>query len=497
MLVSAFSILVAGRLGSGVSPDSAYYVSAARSFAESGRFTALDGRPLTMFPPGLPLILGTAAKAGLDIQATALGLNAASASVAVLLTYLLASRALSSRGYALAVAAAFSLSRFTAANYSMIWTEPLFTVSVMSTLLVLTRALHRRSIPWREVLLLGVVVSLATTLRFVGFALLPVVFGGVLSALRAQGWARALARAVSAAGLASMGFVYVVGRNLALGVGAFGEIYASSVSVFQVFKDTVSTLGLYAYPSAPLSPFAAFFVGVPVVALLLHGFVQALVRKVPALLLVSGFTGVYWVSLWCGQLAASIEPVNYRLVFPVFAPMLVVLAFSVEVLASSVSGARAGRRFRLVSAAVLVAFMLHVVSNVCGSLRLVRTYATVGVGLNAPTSRESPLSTALRDLPETGIASTEPALAYWVSGREIVFEIPHRDRFWPPERVRSRMVELKEAVDLRKLGFFVFFSHDEDALTPEDLEKVGIRLHRVGFFEDGSLYEVAGPFPAP
>ena len=62
---------VAMRDGPGMTVDSVRYAAAARSVLDSGEPTTLTGDPFTVFPPGLPILLGTIMRAGLDVEAAA------------------------------------------------------------------------------------------------------------------------------------------------------------------------------------------------------------------------------------------------------------------------------------------------------------------------------------------------------------------------------------------------------------------------------------------
>ncbi len=142
-LYPAVMVLLATRRGPGISPDSVVYVSAARNFAHRGEMVDFLGLPLTLWPPGLPWLLGVFERAEIDSQTAAVGINVMSASLTVLLTYALANAVLDSPALALLAATVVSTSASTVRVYAMLWTEPLFTVLTLSALLLLTSAVRR------------------------------------------------------------------------------------------------------------------------------------------------------------------------------------------------------------------------------------------------------------------------------------------------------------------------------------------------------------------
>lgn len=58
--------IVATRQGPGLTPDSAYYIAAARSIDAGRGVRTMTGAALTHFPPGYPAVLSVAGLAGLD-----------------------------------------------------------------------------------------------------------------------------------------------------------------------------------------------------------------------------------------------------------------------------------------------------------------------------------------------------------------------------------------------------------------------------------------------
>lgn len=93
---------------------------------------------MTIFPPGLPFLLGAGVILGIDVMQTATGLNVLCAALLVLLTYWLAERLLRSRVVAVAATVLVAISHGVITVFGMLWTEPLFTVIAMLVLVIIT-----------------------------------------------------------------------------------------------------------------------------------------------------------------------------------------------------------------------------------------------------------------------------------------------------------------------------------------------------------------------
>lgn len=500
MAVAALLVVIATYRGPGLWPDSVNYVSAARSYAASGELTLVSGQTLTIWPPGLPVILGTGLRMGLDLQVLSVTLNVICVALSVLLSYLLAWQALESRVISVAVAATVAFSSSTVGIYSMLSTEPLFMTLTLLVLFVLIRAVRRRAITWWEILAVGAAVSAATSLRFVGFILIPIVTSGVLLATRTRGWTRALVAALVATGLSSIGLLAVALRNISLGVSPLGERSPSGYSALRVMKDTALTIGLYVYPSTGPSPWIPVLVSLPLMALLVYGFARSIaIRWLPVALL-GVYTATYWLSLWYSQFATTIDPISNRLTVPVFASMLIVAGFAIQELSAQfanhprqASETSTSRPMQTAIALLFGLLLLSLALNTLQSVRAARAGAINGIGYNSTARVTSPLALALVDLPEGGIAANDPWLAYWVSERHPMHRIPMQNHWYPPARTEIDIQALRDAITAREVTYLAFFDHFPTALTPSQLERAGIAMRPIGSFADGELFEAVRP----
>jgi hypothetical protein len=487
MLYPGLLVVAATRLGPGVSPDSVKYASAARAFASSGELTSFSGAPLTIFPPGLPVLLGLAVSAGVDLEGAAIALNLVCVGLVVLLTYVLASQALRSTLLALLAAAAVGLSAATVRVFSMLWSEPPFCVLALAALALLARASDEQALPWWRILAVGALVSLATAIRFVGFTLIPIAALGALLATRSEGRRRATLAGLATGAAASIGLALVALRNVGLGAGPLGDRTPSGASIAGVVLDGLRTVGSFGVPSS--LPLLATAVGALLACLLLHAAWRIARERTPALVLLAAFVAVYALSLGYGQIAARIDPVNQRLLAPVFTPLLILAIHAVRDLQRRFVGTSPGRlaaALRAGAAGMLVA--ASAVSMAQGS-RFALDASRHGIGYNRVASLASPLALSLAGLPQdAGIATSDAARAYWTSGRSPIVQIPRADR---PERTAERIRGFAERIGRHAVTYLAFFDAGEAVVTPEDLARSGIELRRVATFADGTLWEAS------
>ena len=307
-------VFVASRQGPGMSSDSVFYASAARAFAATGELVTYSGAPLAAWPPGFPLTLGWAIRLGLDLESFATALNLACVALVVLLTYQLAVVTLKSSGLALLSALLVSAAASTVRVFSMLWTEPVFAVLVLVTLVVLAHAAGEMETNWYWLLIVAVAVTVATLFRFAGFALIPVVALGVALAFRRRGWIRAVSIGFAAAVAASVGMLLVLYRNLLLGGSLLGTRAPNPHSARQILWASFADLSQYLLP---VKTALATEVGILIAVLLLFAVWRIVRARNLGLLVVAAFVVIYWPFLWYSAFSAGIDLPNERLTSPI------------------------------------------------------------------------------------------------------------------------------------------------------------------------------------
>ncbi|MDQ7991058.1 MAG: hypothetical protein AAGC63_00055 [Propionicimonas sp.] len=476
--------------GPGATPDSVNYLAGAESFARSGDVLMVNGNPMTLFPPGLPVILGSLLSLGVDVPTAAVVLNVFAVAAMVALSYALARALGLPRLASLACTAVVAVSKATLFVHAYLFSEPLFSALVLVTLLLVVNGCRAGGFSWPRLVLVGVATSAAISLRYLGLLLIPVVVATVFGVLLPRvGWLRAGARAGVAGVVSSIGLVAVVTRNLSLGSGPLGPRTAGVVSPLDVLAQAMTALGDYVLAGrlAHLAP----VVGSAVAAALVASVVVALVRRDPRALTLAGFAGLWWVVLAWSELTTVIDPIGARLLAPALTPMVVLIGYGAHELVRAPAGRSrraAVRRPVVVVAGVALAAVLSL--PVAGSVEYARNTSRWGIGFSGVALQRSPLFAAIAGLPpDAGIAMGYPERLYWVSGRTAAGTVPRDDHWFPPARQKRDLAILRDKIDSGVVTHVAFYERDATTLKPADLVAFGLRLELLENFEDGALYE--------
>lgn len=487
-IYSTVVVLIAMRQGPGMSVDSVYYFQAAASFAASGEFAAF-GIPFTLWPPGYPWLLSRVLIAGGSPELTVIVVNSLCMVATVVLTYLIARVSTDSRAVALVSAAVVAALPATVRTYSMMWTEPPFTVLSLSTLL-LSVAMAKKAWfrPW-HVLLLGVMITIATLLRIAGVALIPVAALAAFLATRSKPLVARMTHAALVGILSSAGLAAVVYRNVALGVPALGERSPNGLPVQNLIGHSLQAFGRYVIPdSGGLMPIealgvqgpvalvvtgATILVGVPVFLMLVLATFRAVRRRDFPLVLLALWVYVWWAMLWYSVLAAGVPAPDDRLLAPALPATTVLLADWVI----ATSRPALFDRWRHAPIVLGAAVLSWGVVSVTTGIIVAASASQAGIGYNRVAIQGSPLVASIRSLP-TGapIAATDPWLAYWTS-RHPTYSV-----------YDGRIVPLAKG---GRVQFMAFFRDSTGTVTPKSIIDDGVRLELVEQFADGSLYRVA------
>lgn len=172
-LLGASYVLVASHLGIGLSPDSAVYIAAARSFQQRNGLTIMSAtgpEALTHYPPLYPILLGiTGALAGDPLDA-AVYLNA----IIFILTIVVTGHIvfISTRSVALALVSALLVQSSTLMIeiHAMAWSEPLFNLLMVISLYHLVRYITDEN--QNQLTRSSIFVALAFLTRYTGGALM-------------------------------------------------------------------------------------------------------------------------------------------------------------------------------------------------------------------------------------------------------------------------------------------------------------------------------------
>ena len=481
-LLPIVGIALATSLGPGISVDSVSYSAAAKSWAESGLLLGYDGRDLSIFPVGLPVLVGSLMATGLALSAAVTLPNLVATGLIVLAAYFLGRQVMTSPGWALMAALLVSLAVSTVRVGSYFWTEPVFTALVSWALVVTAWGIRRRLDSWRVALAVGALVSVASTFRYVGIAVLPVLALGVAWSSHS----RRLFRGLLVLGVGSLGLLLSIGRNLSIGAPAMGERYPGTVDSQGAVLGLVKLWGEYLVPSTATSLTVVF--GAVVLVLLVIGTWLVLVARNRPGVVVSGFVIVYWGAILVSQVGTRLDVATERFGAPVLAATVVLVLVAIRSLLGTVSRqieeSTSWNSQRIHQGVVGLAVLVLV--GVLG-ISLLHTFRFVvdgrhnGLGLDSATAADRSVSLIAQDLPaETVIASNDPWQVWWSRGEGPVLDLPPSRNEWPADRVQADLDRLTSVV--REEGSVVVLLDEGSraSISVEDLTDQGILVSDVG-----------------
>lgn len=496
VLLPAALVLVAGRHGLGMTPDSVGYVAAARSFATDWSFTYWDGTPLAHWPPGVPLILGILLRVGLDPVISAFVLNILASGALVVLAYRIGRQLLESPRLAILLAALASVALSTVHVYSELWSEPLFLVLCLTVVWLLTRMV-REGASRAGVLAVVVCVCLACSLRFIGVALLPVVGLSMLLAEARRGLPRALALAVVVAAASTIGAAAVALRNLALVGSLTGTWSTSHATVGGLVRTTLATVGRWIVPEVRVGSTVAVIAGIAIAGAAAYGAFclarDAGVRRHAVPLL--AFVASYLVVLMVSELKVD-GVIDERYLSPMLVPVSLLVVAASWNLWRRVAGPGPialgdpeWRRRRpgglAVGAVVVLVGGVYLAGNGAGSVGY--AYRAGRAGYNSAQARSSPLARAAGSVSGMpGLLSNDPPHVYWAIARH---PIPGMESL---AKGGDAAGAVRAQIAAGKLTYFAEFKSPQtgQGVSADALRGWGVVLGDPVSYPDGTLYRM-------
>ena len=424
MAVAIALIVIAMRGGIGATPDSVGYTSAARNFAATGQFTYFDGKPLVLWPVGLPLLLGIGLKLGLEVTTAAIVLNVLACGALIALAAAMSLQATGSKPFSVAIAAAVVVAQSTVHIYSRLWSEPLFIVACLAAVVLLMDVAARGPSLLRLVAAIACVWA-ASNLRFMGVTLVPVVGVALLAAGPGRPSPRAVAAAAAITVVAGFGTLIVFVRNYLVGGTATGTWYPSRATIGALIQTTLETIGHWLLPiNLP-----GLLAGIGLSILAVYGAV-VLIRD-PATRRVALPMAAY-VAAYVGGLVLVESRVDgfidERYLAPVLVPSLILVGVALRhawrlATRGWRGSARAGTPLMrgaglVVAAVIVVGVVAYVGVNANGSGRFAARKAPARGGYNGLAARTSELALAAGAVPgDPGVVSNDPEHVYWVTSR--------------------------------------------------------------------------------
>ncbi len=410
------------RYGIGLAPDSANYVSAARSLLAGRGFLCFDGTPFVGWPPLFPVILALLGMGGMDLLVGARILNAVAFGTIMFLSVRLFHTALKS-SFLVIVGALFVVGSFALQSASaMLLSEAVFCLLAVLFIASLARLLVTPAAKLQ--VLCSILAALLCLQRYAGLA---IVFAGALSLLawlRGCRFRRRMVHAGVLLGAAALPLAVWMTRNYLVTSTVTGERSPAVQTVFQKLVMALVIIGDWFYPRVTPGWLAWLLFGF--FAVVLMGLVAAALlraRREPplsvALIRVSASVLVVFVlTLAAISSIVAFDEVSPRLLAPVYVPTIILVLCGLEGV-----GQWSGQRFRHPSvgrAAAAVIAGLSLIHPLQWSIRLSRMWHTRGIGMYTHTEwQESPLlAWLLQNRLEGPVISNDPAAVYLLLERE-------------------------------------------------------------------------------
>ncbi len=494
--VAGVLALAASARGPGLSPDSVTYLTSGLQLANGHGLTDVSGEPLTVFPPGMPLIVAAAEILGRDPQQALRWLSASCAVLAVVLTHVLVRRLPIRASVAWTMTALVAVSPALLGVTKMAWSEAPFVAVTLVTLIVLGDVWARRRLTPGAVVGLASLCWTAFLLRYAGVALILAVCLTLLCALRPRS-VRTLTPVAACVGLAMTLPVLWMARNRSADGTLMGYRTASSDSPLAVAKRILATIGAWGAPFEV--PRGLVVLGGMLVLAVATGVVAAVARRrrdpVEVARTAAGvgpslvFVAVYITYLSTAQLSAAFDPIDNRLLIPAFAPLVVTAALAVDEAVVRVSKLGMTRNASTIIGAAVVAVVL--LAQVGPAVRDIRRDAQDGIGYNARSWSESELAALAADAARTANSPlfTNETYGLWAAtGHRPIFRLPVLASATTEADVDSELAQFATLIGRDGPVLIALYAVGEPgALRPEELHRV-VDLERLATTGDGALY---------
>ena len=351
LLGPALVLLLTRPYGINISPDSAAYLAGAEGLANGEGLDGVDGRPMSLYAPGLSWLLAVPAGRG-AAEGAALALNLAGLAAIVLLVGLWLRRIVRP-AVALAASALLAISAPLVYVHSWVWSEPLFILLSVGYLVLLVRIARSPDGVRRLAVAAGLVAAAATLVRYSGVSLLPV--AGLALLTRPAPIRQRLADAIAFGVAFAVPVLPWLLRNQLRTGEITGERAVNAAPWTAIAEKGLTTLGSWFVPEPVTGPLRTALL--LVLAVGGTALAAAVLRRRPlrtdprsTVLVVAGATVVTVFAVLVALTArTNVDPLGDRLLAPLVVPLVVALATAVDV---AIDGLPRRRALAVASAAL-------------------------------------------------------------------------------------------------------------------------------------------------
>ena len=473
--------------GVGLSPDSADYVHLARDISANG-FTFLSESKSILQPPFYPILLASISTAtDRTVLGAATSTNVFAAAALVALIVATASRV--NRSFAvralIGVLSCFSIP-FTAV-WSMAWTEPVFILIVYLVLLIISGP---QPSPF-AVVCAGLLTAAACLTRYSGIVLLPIVFLRLFHSTTGDARRKCRVAMMYAWPPTIMIALYVL-RNYLLSGEPLGFRVPSNVTFTSNFARTLEVILAWFLPPRIASSTAWMLVvfcilGVAFWFLRRH-FAHVFRRSSNLVFLHAGFAFVYVVFIIWTSTTTAYDPINNRLLSPIYPSLLILLA--------TVLQPDGGARREASLAVVSICFVVFALAPAWNTHATIESHFQDGAGgYQSRFWQESEVVGHYRHRGEDNgekLFSNAPDVLYLLA--DVEAEMSPRHSFKMNSDVvtgvtASNLFEHYPSMDGALLVWFNGVTWRGYLFSLEDLQGM-CRLDRLHAFSDGAIYRI-------
>lgn len=506
--VAALVTLLATARGPGLTPDSINYFSAGLSLASGDGLITFNGATLVQFPPGLPALLALAAEVGVGPDTASRVFNAVAYAATVVIASVLLRRHVRSTKLVCGAVILVAVDVTLLGIAQMAWTESLFVLVSVAFVLALERLCSAvRPAAW--IVAAAVLVWMGFLLRYAGIALLPAGAIAVLLGRQRQGWRHAFGVAFAFGVVSLVAPLAWMARNLAVHGTLLGSRSPSPDDLVTTVQRFVAILGRWIVPSpvpvviqavcgaAFVVAVAAAFVWIVANPVRRRAFGQGGAtdaddtRDLRSLLPLVCIVVVYSGYIIAAQLTAAFDPINSRLLSPLFVPLVVLVAVGLERGRAVVPAAAR----RTTTTAVSVVLVVLLIAQAGLAVRLTWISGRDGVGYSTAQWQDSELAGLAEGVPRTAhLYSNVPAGLWSVLRRGPLHRAPEKHQRRSPIPIPMSEEFLRTV--RCDTTFLAWSDHGEGdfLFTPEELAEY-VQLEVIAEAADGTLYRLT-PLPA-
>jgi len=358
-VAAALVVLATVKRGPALSPDSAVYLSVADHLAHGRGWTQFDGAPYVRWAPLYPFLLSLGPRLGGAAATVAQVLQPLFLAGSVALCGAWLTRHVRGAGWRIAALALVALSTIGIESAAFVWSESLDLLLTLGCLVALDAWLTGGR-P-RALALATACAALACLTRYASIVLVPV---GALAILLAPGMSAR--KRVLGAALFSLGAALPIAgwmvRNVGMGAGPLGATAAAGgFSWAQLAAQASNAASHWVSPesSPPLVRAAALVLfAMAAAATLVSAFARtwrARSEHYGAALLLA-FVGAHKLAVLGGAHAAAVEGIEERYLAPLFAPLVLALAWAADRATASPARLGLARPVLAALAALWIAF---------------------------------------------------------------------------------------------------------------------------------------------